>query len=105
MTYLRRREAVWRVGPGLLVAATPGGEAICADGPAPEIWERLAQPTDLDGLVSDLALLYDAPIDIVGADVASFIDRLDRAGLVEWCHDRRERPPAAETAEPQSVPR
>lgn len=52
------------------------------EGTGAAVWDRLAEPTVVDELVTDLASTYDAPVDTVRADVEEFLSALDTAGLL-----------------------
>lgn len=73
----------WRIGSGVLIAATGSGQVIEARQPAPVVWELLEAPIDVDELVSILAEVFDTPVPTVRADVMDFVDQLRAVGLVE----------------------
>ena len=52
------------------------------EGTGAAVWDRLAEPTMIDELVTDLAGAYDAQPDAVRSDVDEFLSALDAAGLL-----------------------
>lgn len=53
------------------------------DGPAPDIWELLADDIEFDQLAVELATRYGAPLELVRADLTAMLDRLIAEGLVD----------------------
>lgn len=52
------------------------------EGTGAVVWDRLAETTTVDQLVTDLADAFDASPDTVRADVGDFLAALDAAGLL-----------------------
>ncbi len=52
------------------------------EGTAAGIWARVDGDRDEARIVSDLALAYDVPAEVVAPDVREFVERLRRLGLV-----------------------
>jgi hypothetical protein len=80
--WVRRASVLWRTAPGFLVIAYVDGEVTRAEGPAPEIWDLLADPRTADELVDELAARYGVSVEAVRADVMSFVNDLVDRGLV-----------------------
>jgi len=53
------------------------------------IWHLLETPRSLDQIVSALADIYEAPKETIHAEVAAFLARLEREGLLEVVTDSR----------------
>ena len=53
------------------------------DSVAADVWARLASPMSFDALVADLARDYDAPAEVIAADLAPVIGELVDGGLLE----------------------
>jgi hypothetical protein len=81
--WIRNPTIVWRAVPGFLVLADAAGDVTRAEGPAPDIWQLLAEPRTLDDVTDELAATYGAPADEVRTDVARFLVDLAERGFVD----------------------
>jgi hypothetical protein len=86
---VRRADVLWRSVPGFLALSTVDGEALQAEGPAPEIWDRLEVPVTFDELCDDLARDHDVDPRQVRADVSPFLDQLVDHGYVDLGNPNR----------------
>lgn len=50
---------------------------------ASDIWRRLAQPQTVAALCDDLGQSFDAPADVIRADVLALLNRMHRERLIE----------------------
>jgi hypothetical protein len=81
--WVRCPAVVWRAAPGWLVVADPDGRIVRAEGPAPEIWDLLAEPSTVDAMAEELAERYGTAPDVVRPDVARFVADLADRGVVD----------------------
>ncbi len=81
--WVRCSAVVWRAAPGWLVVADPDGRIVRAEGPAPEIWDLLAEPSTVDAMAEELADRYGTTPDVVRPDVARFVADLADRGVVD----------------------
>ncbi len=81
--WVRCPAVVWRAAPGWLVVADPDGRIVRAEGPAPEIWDLLAEPSTVDAMAEELADRYGTTPDVVRPDVARFVADLADRGVVD----------------------
>ena len=80
----RNPAALWRRSLDGVVLLAPGAdEPIVLSGGGPAVWEGLAEPITLDGLVEDLARAHRADLDAVRRDVRSLIDLFAVSGVAE----------------------
>ena len=56
---------------------------ITLNGPAEVIWKALEQGKEVDEIVSQLKSEYDAPEDVLRADLAAFLDKLQQYKILE----------------------
>jgi hypothetical protein len=82
LLYQRRSDAVWRVGGRFAAVAGADGRIVTIEGPAVDVWMRLAEPCTFDELVRELACDYGVHADTVRADVAPLLAELQHEGFV-----------------------
>ena len=56
---------------------------ITLNGPAETIWKCLEKGMDFDDILKTLKTKYDAPEEILKADLSAFVEKLQRLGIVE----------------------
>ena len=66
----------------LVMMDIDAGRYYVLDGVAPFVWDRLAEPTAVSDLVTDLCGRYDVTPDRCEADVLPFLTELHDKGLV-----------------------
>ena len=71
-----------RTAFGLLVR-TVEGPLVALEGSGAALWDELADPAPLDEIAVALAGRFDAPVDVVAADIMPALDELLAGGLVE----------------------
>ncbi len=71
------------VGNELVVMSVSQGSYLALDPIARDIWDRIAVTRSAGDLCDTLAADYDAPPDIIEADVLDLLDTLVNAGMVE----------------------
>jgi hypothetical protein len=80
--YVRHPEVLWRRTLERVVVLAPGDtEPRMLEPPGDVIWDLLATPSSVDGLVTELVETFAAPADVVRPDVERFLDELVGAGL------------------------
>lgn len=75
-------EAV-EMGGEFVMMSVEAGEYYAVKGVAATIWQALAQPHDLDGLVALVAREYDVTDEDCRADVVAFVEQLRDKGMVQ----------------------
>lgn len=71
------------VGDQVIMMSVELGRYFNLNPVAGRIWQLLATPCSLDRIVAELAPIYDAPEETIRAEVAGFLDRLEREGLLD----------------------
>ena len=56
---------------------------ITLNGPAEFIWSALEQGLDFEGIVAGLKVEYDAPEEVLRADLTAFLDKLEKYNILE----------------------
>ena len=70
----------------------PGGSApLALRGTALAIWDAFASPRSVDEVARELSASYGAPLERVGAEVASLVEALHGDGMLAPRYDRDER--------------
>ncbi|HEX2699147.1 MAG TPA: PqqD family protein [Acidimicrobiales bacterium] len=80
--WARADAALFRRCWGTVLVRLPDGPVHTLTGTASEIWELLARRSTVAELVHALSHRYDAVPDVIGPDVARFIETLSAAGVV-----------------------
>jgi len=82
-TMISRADVLWRrVLDGVLVRVAGSLENTLIEGTGVVMWDLLEDPTRFDHLCRSLAMLHDADIDTVTADVAAGVSDLESRGVL-----------------------
>ena len=81
--YVRRRDVLWRGAPGFLALADVAGTSVTVGGPGVRVWELLATPHSMDGLVHALGSEFCAEEDMIRRDVEPLLTDLLLRGFID----------------------
>jgi hypothetical protein len=85
------RAFVRRTPDCVLVLGAAGSAPLALRGTALSIWDALASPRSVDDVAQELAASYGAPVERVGAEVASLVEELHGRGVLAPRHGCNER--------------
>lgn len=66
----------------LVMMSTENGAYYNLDPIGTDVWNRIAEPTEVEGLCRALSAEYDADPDIIRRDVLALLDRMAEKGLI-----------------------
>jgi len=82
--YKRSQDAIFsEVGDDVVALHIQRGQCYGMEKVTVDVWNLLAEPSDLESLCSRLVERYDVPPDECRADVARLLDQMLKEGLVE----------------------
>lgn len=83
-TYRRKQQILSAaIGEEIVMMSVEKGQYYSLNAVGMRIWQLLETPRDLAEIVEALADNYDAPEDVICAEVESFLARMEREGLLE----------------------
>jgi hypothetical protein len=81
--WARDPRTLWRSGPGFVVLLGPGDALpVALHGTGVALWEAFDSPRTTREIAVLLAGTFDAPVDVVEADVSPVLSRLAEAGAL-----------------------